>query len=680
MPRALELKDYTPGGPDRYPLSIDIGAADEIHGESGDDQIYGMTGNDVIFGEGQDDVLIAGWGDDWISGGTGDDGILGDDGRLLISRNSADYGEPLYGIAQIPDAELNRVISAMNGIQFGIINVEGSLKYTADLTPDNLDPSGADNTASTFYRPQLADDIIYGGLGNDAIHGGAGDDAVSGAEAMSGAEPMQVSYTNNYDMNGVKLNGAAIRSDYLHPFNPGNVLGYNPTTTKFALFDATSALTVLRKTLLNPANGALVANGGVEWLLNFAANEGPFDTKWIVGQTKYNGVQTDGDDHIFGDLGNDWLVGGTGRDSLWAGRGADLMNGDDVLSTNPTTDTNPSYEDLMYGGAGRDVLLINTNGDRAIDWAGEFNSYFTPFSEFGFASVLRLIQQGVPEYLTALSKSQGSDPTLSASYVQVPGDNPETLSEIGMVLQGDSEYGAQTGKPRDPQPGNLKGKVDVTRSAGTLPLDTGDVINAQAGADQVAATEGAAEIRIDPATLASDADALPRLAVVTTNDPNLIRSDDISGVSDSEPMEAAAGSPRVDPRLPASPIFTGQAPVPGLQINLAAAGTSDDPSLKLLPNGSSTPLLTLGSYTNLDTLRVLGLDGTDTFTVTTADDGRSLNVDGGVPSGKKKSTDNPNIFYTPPRPTIIHSPATQDPVAGIVDLDYGTARFVVQYD
>jgi Ca2+-binding RTX toxin-like protein len=141
----------------------------------------------------------------------------------------------------------------------------------------------------------------------------------------------------------------------------------------------------------------------------------------------------------FGDLGNDWLVGGTGRDSLWAGRGDDLMNGDDVLSGNPTTDTNPSYEDLMYGGAGRDVLLINTNGDRAIEWVGEFNSYYTPFSEFGFASVLRLIQQGVPEYLTALSKSQGSDPTLSASYAGVPGDNPEALSEIGMVLQNDSE-------------------------------------------------------------------------------------------------------------------------------------------------------------------------------------------------------------------------------------------------
>ena len=88
------------------------------------------------------------------------------------------------------------------------------------------------------------------------------------------------------------------------------------------------------------------------------------------------------------------------------------------------------------------------------------------------------------------------------------------------------------------------------------------------------------------------------------------------------------------------------------------------------------------NYTNFNTLRVLGLEGSDTFNVTTANatNSRNLFVDGGQPSGKKKSTDNLNVIYTPPRPHIIHSAATQDPDAGIVDLDYGTARFVVQYD
>jgi hypothetical protein len=92
-----------------------------------------------------------------------------------------------------------------------------------------------------------------------------------------------------------------------------------------------------------------------------------------------------------------------------------------------------------------------------------------------------------------------------------------------------------------------------------------------------------------------------------------------------------------------------------------------------LQNGSGDTLLTLRNYTNFDTLRVLGPDSTDTFNVYTAASGPSRNLSWTAvcPWAKKKSTDNP---------AVIHSPATQDPVAGIADLDYGTARFVVRYD
>ena len=123
--------------------------------------------------------------------------------------------------------------------------------------------------------------------------------------------------------------------------------------------------------------------GRPEWLLNFDSTEGPIDTKWIVGQNKYAGVPTDGDDHIFADLGNDWSVGGTGRDVMYGGWGDDVLNMDDVLTSNGglnnVTDTNPSWEDLTFGGAGVDVLIINTNGDRGLDWQGEFNTFRMPF-------------------------------------------------------------------------------------------------------------------------------------------------------------------------------------------------------------------------------------------------------------------------------------------------------------
>src|SRR5205823_4614757 len=115
--------------------------ADEIHGEGGDDVMYGQLGGDVLFGDGQDDNIVGGYGADWISGGTGADGILGDDGRLLVSRNSSTFGEPLYGILAIPAANINQLTTTPDGVNNAVLNVNLALKYTADLTPQNLQPS-----------------------------------------------------------------------------------------------------------------------------------------------------------------------------------------------------------------------------------------------------------------------------------------------------------------------------------------------------------------------------------------------------------------------------------------------------------------------------------------------------------------------------------------------------------
>lgn len=149
--RAVRLLDYTPGGPDFAPLLQvnDIGAADEVHGESGDDFIYGGKGSDWLYGDGQSDDILGGYGNDWISGGTGDDGIIGDDGRIFTSRNSlsagptnpgylVSQGEPLNGVvALLPsDADpkysngnaLNEFIFTPGNMQIDTINVSGALK------------------------------------------------------------------------------------------------------------------------------------------------------------------------------------------------------------------------------------------------------------------------------------------------------------------------------------------------------------------------------------------------------------------------------------------------------------------------------------------------------------------------------------------------------------------------
>jgi hypothetical protein len=126
--------------------------------------------------------------------------------------------------------------------------------------------------------------------------------------------------------------------------------------------------------------------------------------------------------------------------------------------------------------------------------------------------------------------------------------------------------------------------------------------------------------------------------------------------------------------------FTGTSAADVFEINLAAAATTADPILRQNTTAAAT-LLTLRSYTNFDTLHVNALDGEDVFNVYTAASGpgRNLALDGGLPSGKKKSTDKLNVFYAAPRPKIIHSTATQNPDSGLVDLDYGSARFLIQY-
>jgi hypothetical protein len=129
--------------------------------------------------------------------------------------------------------------------------------------------------------------------------------------------------------------------------------------------------------------------------------------------------------------------------------------------------------------------------------------------------------------------------------------------------------------------------------------------------------------------------------------------------------------------------FTGTLATDTFQINLAAAGTAADPVLKLLdPTG--TTLLTLQNYTGFPLLNIQGLSGGDTFNVftgpTAPGGGRQIFINEQLPAGKKKLTAVLNVFYVAPRPKIVHSTSTQDPDAGLVSLNYGTASYLIQFD
>ncbi len=571
--RGVHLLDYTAGGPDFrpdrfgqdatgpchdaapgtvedcsvvYPIAnpsgrnsetspgwTEVFGNDEVHGGLGDDVIYLGGGSDVAYGDADDDDIIGGWGNDWISGGVGQDAILGDDGRIFTSRNNATVGEPLYGVLPLQptgsctekktvlcDDVLNQWIASPGDVQTAVINIEGDLKKTVDLTPFNLTPnaSGADQP---LFDANNSDDVIFGGLGGeiqaypdqigglarndddpsgtargiagDFLHGGAGDDAMAGGEAIENA------YTQVYGADGVLL-PSAYRSDWTRPFNPGDLLHFGEDSDawhsngpvgerigEFALYDEYDP----RRTILLNTDATVNKTGdGLMWFLNLRSDEGPqldgcVETAPNSTCIRYDLRRSDGADAIFGDLGNDWVVGGTGQDTLWGGWGNDLLNADDVMTTmgegafgtgmdrkiqpsdNDTPDTHPLYQDRAYGGAGLDILIGNTGGDRLIDWVGEYNSYIVPFAPFGIATVSRQVPPWLYEFLYSLSASQGADPTRASDTGRDAERNGEPDGELGLITQKDHGlWQQQTGGPTDPQPGNIPGgRRDVLRSA-----------------------------------------------------------------------------------------------------------------------------------------------------------------------------------------------------------------------
>ena len=455
------LLDYTPGGPDFRPdlfgahcrsaAARTSAAPTRSTASRGDDCVYGGCGNDRLFGDGEDDDLIGGWGNDWISGGTGQDGVLGDDGRIFTSRNGTARAAVRRRWRPTQTTRCHRRATTRRAI----INPTGALKKSVDLTPFNLKPNAAGGD-DPLFDPNVADDIIFGGLGDDFLHGGAGDDAISGAEALG--EAYASATTRRGDLVGV------VRSDFSAAVQPGQRAALRHdvdlerrSRPRRASSRSTTSSTRAAAILLS-TNGQRLKTGSRQRQFLLNCDRRPTAAHGAARATA-RVCYSDGDDVIFGDLGNDWLVGGTGSDTMWGGLGNDLLNADDDHrrasgGLNDRPDTHPSYEDRAFGGAGLDVLIANTGGDRLIDWVGEFNTYIVPFSPFGMSTVSRQLAPG-PE-----ASSSTRCPRPRAPTRRVPPRPARTRRATASPRARSAPScrrtrpgSDQTGGPRDPQAG-----------------------------------------------------------------------------------------------------------------------------------------------------------------------------------------------------------------------------------
>src|SRR6185437_12364371 len=155
-------------------------------------------------------------------------------------------------------------------------------------------------------------------------------------------------------------------------------------------------------------------------------------------------------------------------------------NGTFSLATSNFVYGTPAWESLAYGGAGQDIYFAGTGGDRLIDWVGNHNSFYVPFSQFGMPAVSRTLQPFLQEFLYALSKSDGADQTLMTRYAAfddryqgIASRNGEPYGELGLVLQHDDAWHQQTGSPFNQMPENLGGTaIDVMKTANIRPFNS----------------------------------------------------------------------------------------------------------------------------------------------------------------------------------------------------------------
>lgn len=300
---------------------------DSLWGGTGDDVLVGYAGDDHLYGEEGNDGLQGRAGNDYLDGGSGNDRLFGQAGNDTL--NGGDGADILVGFTASDESQQHLAPGETdNDVLYG----QGGNDNLFGGLGDDLMDGGADND---ILLGDDGNDTLFGGSGNDELQGGDGNDALQGQDGDDNLFGQA---------GGDRLWGGAGR-DILH-----GGLG-NDT-----LFGGTG-------------RDELQGSTGDDWLSGDEGDDRLFGQ--VGNDTLYGG---DGDDILVGFTGsneaqqtlnagetdNDRLYGGAGRDTLVSGVGDDYLDGG-------------ADADVMIGGEGHDVYIVNSVNDSIYERVGEGN-------------------------------------------------------------------------------------------------------------------------------------------------------------------------------------------------------------------------------------------------------------------------------------------------------------------
>ncbi len=366
-----------------HTVTVNIGDVEEltqILGTGENDRLRGGDGNEEIIARGGDDSIGAGGGNDVIDGGGGRDNIRGNDGDDVIDggagndtiRGDAGADELRGGAGNdtiYADGD-DTVVEGGDGTDRVI--VQGDSDFSIDMTAggvervdggagnDTLDATGSSERVTQYGND--GNDTLLGGDNRDNQHGGDGDDVIDGGAGND---------TIRGDAGADVLRGGAGNDTIYADGDDTVVEGGDGTDRVIVQGDSDFSIDMT-------ASGVERVDGG--------AGDDTLDATGSSERVTQYG--NDGNDIIFGGLGNDNIRGGDDADTLSGGEGRDTIRGDagnDIIIGGADRDT-------LDGGDGSDVFVyeMGDGSDRISGGAGggwtdsiQLSDGDTPLGEFG---------------------------------------------------------------------------------------------------------------------------------------------------------------------------------------------------------------------------------------------------------------------------------------------------------